>query len=74
MSLAEFERKALSLSERDRLQLIEVLWNSLESSDSRKRSRKWEEEAERRLDAVDSGQLPTVSASEVFRELRGLTS
>ena len=74
MSLADIERKALSLSERDRLQLIEALWNSLESGDSHQRSRKWSEEAERRLDAVDFGQLPTLDASQVFRELRGSTS
>ena len=72
MSLADFEEKVLSLPERDRLRLIELLWNSLEPSDSRQRSQKWAEEAERRVDAVDSGLLPTIGADEVFRELRGI--
>ena len=72
MSLSELEEMALSLPERDRLRLIELLWNSLEPSDSRQRSQKWAEEAERRVDAVDSGQLPAIGADEVFRELRGM--
>ena len=72
MSLAEFEEKALALSEYDRLRLVELLWNSLEPSDSRQRSEKWAEEAERRVDAVDFGQLPTAGADEVFRERRGM--
>ena len=72
MSFAEFEEMALSLPERDRLRLIELLWNSLEPSDSRQRSQEWAEEAERRVDAVDSGLLPTIGADEVFRELRAI--
>lgn len=73
MSLAEFESRLLSLPESDRLHLVEVLWESLLPEGVRERSRKWADEAERRLDAVQSGRLPVVDAEQVFRELREKT-
>ena len=73
MSLAEFENQLLSLPESDRLHLVEVLWESLLPEGVRERSRQWADEAERRLDAVQSGRLPLVDAERVFQELREKT-
>ena len=72
MSLASFEHQLLSLPESDRIHLIKVLWESLVTDDARQRARKWGAESERRLDAVESGQLPLLDADEVFEELRGI--
>ena len=73
MSLAEFENQLLSLPESDRLHLVEVLWESLLPEGVQERSRQWADEAERRLDAVQSGRLPLVDAERVFQELREKT-
>lgn len=73
MSLAEFESQLLSLPESDRLHLVEVLWESLLPERVWERSRKWADEAERRLDAVQSGRLPLVGADQVLQELREKT-
>jgi putative addiction module component (TIGR02574 family) len=70
VSLADFESQLLSLPEADRIHLVEVLWESLASEDLRERTRQWAAEAERRLDAVQSGQLPLVDAGQVFQALR----
>jgi putative addiction module component (TIGR02574 family) len=71
MSSSSIEEQLLSLSESDRIHLIEVLWESLVSDDIRDRTGKWVDESERRLDAVASGDLSLVDADQVFRELRG---
>lgn len=70
MSLADFENQLLSLPETDRIHLVEVLWESLLPEDVQERSRRWAAEAERRVDAVEEGQLPLVAAEQVFQELR----
>lgn len=66
----ELERQVLSLSDEDRVQLVELLWESLATSDARARAEKWAAEAERRLDAVQSGRLPLFDAATVFEEMR----
>jgi putative addiction module component (TIGR02574 family) len=73
VSLAEFESQLLSLPESDRLHLVEVLWESLLPEGVQERSRKWADEAERRLNAVQSGRLPLIDADQVFQELREKT-
>lgn len=70
MSLADFENQLLSLPETDRIHLVEVLWESLLPEDVQERSRRWAAEAERRVDAVEEGQLPLVAAEQAFQELR----
>ncbi len=70
MSLAEFESKLLALPEAERLRLVELLWNSLAPDGIQQRSHDWAAEAERRLEAADSGRLALLDAEEVFHELR----
>ena len=70
MSLADFEHQLLSLPETDRIHLVEVLWESLLPEDVQERTRRWAAEAERRVDAVQAGQLPLVDAGQALQELR----
>jgi putative addiction module component (TIGR02574 family) len=70
VSFVEFESQFLSLPEADRIHLVEVLWESLLSAQVHERCRTWAAEAERRYDAVQTGQLPFVDADQVFQELR----
>lgn len=71
MPLAELENQLLALPESDRIHLLELLWESLAPDDIRWRADKWTDEAERRLDAVNAGELPLLDAQKAFRELRG---
>ena len=74
MSLAEFETQLLALPEADRIHLVDVLWESLVSGDVKERTQKWAREAEGRLSAVQSGQLPLVESEQVFQEQHALTA
>ena len=71
MLRTELENQVLALPEEDRVRLVELLWKSLVPSDVQERADKWAEESERRLNAIQSGQLPLVDAATVFQELRG---
>jgi putative addiction module component (TIGR02574 family) len=62
-------KQALTLPPDDRAKLAEQLLESLEPPDERNR-RLWAEEAERRLEAYERGDLKAVSAEEVFAKLR----
>ena len=62
-------KELLTLAPGDRAQLAERLLESLEPPDEKIRQL-WMEEAERRLDAYERGDLPAVPAEEVFAKLR----
>lgn len=70
MTRTELETKVLALPEEDRVRLVELLWESLTPPDMQTRSKRWAAESERRLDAVQAGQLPSIDAAKVFQELR----
>ena len=57
--------KALGLSATERSALIESLLASLDQPDPAIDTR-WAEKAEARIDAVDRGEMETVSADDVF--------
>ncbi len=61
------EARKLPLAER--AELIEDLLASLDAPDARIDAL-WAEEAERRLQLVDGGEMPTRDAAEVMAELR----
>ena len=50
--------------------LAEKLLESLDSPDQREIDVAWAEEVKRRIAAVESGQMGTIPADEVFRRLR----
>jgi putative addiction module component (TIGR02574 family) len=62
--------KARKLPLAERAELIEDLLASLDAPDGRIDAL-WAEEAERRLQMVDTGEMPTRDAAEVIAELRG---
>lgn len=62
-------QEARRLPPAERAQLIENLLASLDEPDARIDAA-WAEEAERRLQLVDGGEMPTRDAAEVMAELR----
>ena len=60
---------ALSLSPYERTELIEKLYESLRSEREREVERAWVAESERRIDAHEHGEEPTVSYERMKREL-----
>ncbi|MEA5470173.1 MULTISPECIES: addiction module protein [unclassified Spirulina] len=64
-------REALALSPIERAMLIDALVDSLDQSDPQI-DQLWLEEAETRLQANREGKLETISASQVFEEMRNL--
>jgi putative addiction module component (TIGR02574 family) len=67
-STAEVIEQALSLKASDRYLLLELLHTSLDKPDPEV-DRVWQEEALRRVNAYDNGQIGTISMEEVFRDL-----
>lgn len=61
--------KALSLSPIERAELIEKLFHSFEFSDRESVDSSWADEAEKRIDAFEKGDLPARSAKEVFDKI-----
>ncbi len=68
MSTAEIIEQALKLKASDRYLLLEMLHESLDRPDP-EIDRVWQEEALRRIKAIDEGRLGTVSMEEVFKDL-----
>jgi putative addiction module component (TIGR02574 family) len=62
-------RQLLSLPVETRAKLAEQLLESLEPPDERNR-RLWAEEAERRIEAYDRGEIEAVDGEVVFERLR----
>ena len=69
MSLAAIQNELLNLPAGERAKLIDVLWDSLSEPEVKARETAWAEEAERRVDAFDSGSLKSRDAREVFSDL-----
>ena len=65
----KLSQEARRLPPAERAQLIENLLASLDEPDARIDAA-WAGEAERRLQLIDSGEMPTRDAAEVMAELR----
>ncbi len=70
MSVGTIQNEVLSLPPRDRARLIDVLWDSLSSSEVKAREAAGAREAERRIDAFEAGALKARDAKTVLSELR----
>jgi putative addiction module component (TIGR02574 family) len=70
MTAASVTNEALNLSPVERAQLIDALWDSLASDEMKAREAAWAQEAERRIDAYDAGQMTARDAKTVISELR----
>ena len=70
--LVDVLRSALSLGARDRAALAEKLLASLEELNEEETERLWAEEAQRRLEAYQSGQAKATPAEELHRKAEKL--
>ncbi|MFY9819900.1 MAG: addiction module protein [Thermoanaerobaculia bacterium] len=64
----EIEAEALNLPEADRARVFESLLLSFQAPEDDEITRAWAEEAERRDQAMESGEEPGIPAEEVFRK------
>ena len=69
-SVREIESKALQLQPKERACLAQRLISSLDSESDRDAEQAWLEEAERRLDELESGKVAGISAEQVFEKAR----
>jgi putative addiction module component (TIGR02574 family) len=69
-TVAELAEKGAALAPGDRSRLIDLLLASLQESPLGEVEAAWDEEAERRLGAHDSGQVQSVDGEEVLAEAR----
>ena len=69
MTLAKVQEQARSLSATERAELLDWLSESLQPEDRLKIQEVWAEDAERRIDAADRGELPTVEGPSAMSEL-----
>ena len=67
--LKQLEEQARTLSPEERARLAETMLESLQSSNP-EIDCAWAEEIESRVDAVDRGLIPTLSAADVFAEAK----
>ena len=69
-TISDLEEAALELPEPERARLARVLVLSLEPSFDEETAQVWVEEAERRADAIDRGEVETLSHDDVMTEAR----
>ena len=68
---AQVLEKALSLTPKERAELIDRLQSSLDDLPSRKKiDELWAQEAEDRIDAFERGEIKAVSGKEVFEKIK----
>jgi putative addiction module component (TIGR02574 family) len=70
MSVAAIQDEILGLPAAERVKLIDVLWESLSSTELKLREAAWAEESERRIDAFEAGKLKARDAQSVLSDLR----
>jgi len=71
-ALKELEKQAKALTAEERAQLAEALLESLRDAPLAEIEAAWDREIEERAAAYDRGELPTISAEDVFAEARRL--
>jgi len=71
-TLKELEAQARSLSPEERARLAEMLLESLRDAPLAEIEKAWEVEIAERAAAYDRGELPLLSAEDVFAEARRL--
>lgn len=72
MDLQRIEREALGLAPAHRAKLAHELLESLDTLSPKEIDELWLDEAERRLKALDAGQVQLVPAEEVYRKAQAL--
>jgi putative addiction module component (TIGR02574 family) len=69
-SAREIESKALQLPPKERARLAQRLIASLDAESDRDAEQAWLEEAERRLDELESGKVAGIPAEQVLEKAR----
>ncbi|MCE5279107.1 MAG: addiction module protein [Planctomycetaceae bacterium] len=69
MTAQEIKERALRLPPTERAALIDALMSSFDRPNAEEIDAAWAEEAEKRLDEMDSGQVKGIPAEEVFRKI-----
>ena len=70
MKIEDLEAAALKLDPKGRARLAGRLLDSLEDLSPDENARIWAEEAQRRADALESGELTSRQADEVYRDAK----
>ena len=70
MTFANMQEEAMRLSNQERAELLDWLWETLQSEDTLQIQGRWVAETEKRIDAVDQGTLPTVNGPRAMQDLR----
>ena len=66
----EVESKALELPQKERARLAERLISSLDQESDAEAEKLWLDEAERRLDEIESARVTSIEADKVARRVR----
>lgn len=72
MSLTKVQEGVPGLSVRERAELFDWLWESLQPAGVLEVQERWAAESEERIAAVDRGELPTVDGPAAMARLRRL--
>ena len=70
MSLASIQKEIGQLDSRERVILIDLLWESLDEAQVKETEAKWAAESEDRIDAYERGELVAVDGPAALRDLR----
>jgi putative addiction module component (TIGR02574 family) len=66
----QITQQALALPADVRAELAEKLWASLEGAEQAEIDKAWAEEADRRMKAIEAGEMEVVDGSEIRKLLR----
>jgi putative addiction module component (TIGR02574 family) len=66
----QIAQQALALPADVRAELAEKLWASLEGAEQAEIDKAWAEEADRRMKAIEAGEMEVVDGSEIRKLLR----
>ena len=72
-STAEISQKVLEMPMKDRAALLDQIFDSIDSElekDGGERMRRWAKESERRVDAVERGELKSVDGKKALAKFR----
>jgi putative addiction module component (TIGR02574 family) len=67
---AALEKEVLALPVEDKAKLIDLLYESFNDPETKRREAAWVAEAERRIDAINEGKIKTRPAEDVFADMR----
>ena len=70
MTIAAIQESVIQLPLNEKMALIDFLWDSLDQATVAQVQRRWADESEDRIDAVDRGEMKTIDGSSAIQEIR----